>query len=203
MEELSREDLLDIAIDANVKKILLDKSSSKLLDPRDGFMIVLLLFDQSKPQATIKDIVRERCLEDLLLMFMLMGPAISTFREQHPQASLKEVNEKCQSIFTKAFCYESPRFAEVIHSMEQIDKAKLQRSTSDFLAFCQTPGFNFDKLDTYISSHREVLSYAFDLALLSFFLTTIDAVDKKETESHFEAFWRIREELAAARERYI
>jgi hypothetical protein len=187
-------------IDAKILSILSDFSGKKLLSLNAGTLIESLLFMHPAPQQIIRTIVSQRCTEDLILLFCVMGPAMHIVQGQYPNININSFGKKIQLIHHQIMCEESPSFKYCVDSLPEYQKnlESIKHIFFDFLKEHPNEGFDAEK---YISSHRDLLSYGTDY-YMNIFVTTQESEKDKSLDNLVETIWLLREELALFREKY-
>ncbi|GEM_PF-5752627 len=177
-------------IERIIKAKLTEHSNYKLLNIDSGITIYSLLLLHSSPQMLIKFIVDERCVEDLILLFLVMGISINIVLRERPMIKKKDLLERADAInqMVRKESLNFDNFAKLLPNFHKnIGKTKLL--VDNFVAEYEKKDFN---VSDYISSHRDLLSLEVDAYLLSLVITAQEKASDEEINNLINAVQELR-----------
>ena len=177
-------------IERIIRSKLTEHSNNKLLNIKTGVTIYSFLLLHPSPQVLIKKIVDERCVEDLILLFLVMGVATNAVLRERPMINKNDLLERADAI-NQMIRQESLIFDNFAKSLSDFQKnlGKTKLLVDDFVAAYEKK--NFDVSD-YISSHRDLLSLGVDAYLLSLVITAQKKASDEELNNLINAVQELR-----------
>jgi len=187
-------------IEMIIKSKLTEHSNNRLLSIDTGITLDSLLLIHPSPQKLIKMIIDQRCTEDLILLFLVMGIAGNIVLREKPMINRNDLLEKTDAIINQMIRRESPDFDNFVKSLPNFQKnlTKTKMLVDGFIAAYEKKNFDISE---YIASHRELLRLEVDSYLLSLVITAQKKATEKELQNLINAVQEMRTVLAIYREK--